>query len=123
MAFEIDLFEPVEFDIPAGKGKKITLTAPPYDCISVADTTAMNEKLAEYEKNDDIPQIENPAKNVPALMRFMLKYFNPGKQKADAIDALVTRQLMQIDKLWSEASGVEVGESSPSTDDSSETED
>ena len=52
----------------------------------------------------------------------MLKYFNPGKQKVDAIDGLVPRQLAQIDELWTEESGLSVGESSTSTDESSETE-
>lgn len=122
MAFNIDTFEPIEFDIPAGKDKKVTLSVPPYDCISLADTSAMNEQLAKFEQNEELPAVENPAKNAIALVRFMLKHFNPGKQKADAIDGLVTRQVAQIDEIWTKESGLEVGESSPSTDDSSETE-
>lgn len=121
MAFNIDVFEPIEFDIPAGKDKKLTLSVPPYDCVTPADTAKMNEQLREFE-NADIDDINNPAKNGVALVRFMLKYFNSGKQKADAIDALVPRQVLQIDQIWSEGSGLEVGESSPSTDDSSATE-
>ena len=121
MAFSIDGFDMIEFDIPAGKGKKLTLSVPPYDCIAPADTAAINEQLRALE-GKDLDFANDPNRNAAALVRLMLKYFNPGKQKADAIDGLVPRQLAQIDELWTEESGLTVGESSTSTDESSETE-
>lgn len=121
MSFEIDGFDLIEFDIPAGKDKKITLSVPPFDCILPSDSAKMTEELEKFEADEKLLDVQNPTKNAIALARFMLKYFNPGKQKADAIDALVTRQVMQIDAIWSKESGIELGESSPSTDESSET--
>lgn len=122
MAFEItNDFTPVEFDIPAGKDKKVTLSVPPMDCISPSDVDAMNKQLEAFE-DADVEDARNPLKDAAALLRFQLKYFNPGKQKADLIDGLVVRQLRQIDKHWAEASQIDMGESETSTDDSSETE-
>lgn len=121
MAFSIDGFDMIEFDIPAGKGKKLTLSVPPYDCIPLADSEAMNEQLRALE-GKELDFVNDPNHNAAALVRLMLKHFNPGKQKADAIDGLVPRQLSQIDKLWEKESGLTVGESSTSTDESSETE-
>lgn len=121
MAFSIDGFDMIEFDIPAGKGKKITLSVPPYDCVAPADTAAMNEQLRALE-GKELDFANDPNQNAAALVRLMLKHFNPGKQKGDAIDALVPRQLAQIDELWTKESGMTVGESSTSTDESSETE-
>ena len=123
MAFVISNdFDPIEFEIPAGKTKTVTLTVPPYDCIPPKDIDEMNKALEEYEGNDEISDVRNPTKYVPALLRFQLKHFNPGKQKADAIDALTVRQLNEIDKIWTAKSEVTLGESETSTDDSSETE-
>lgn len=120
MAFEIGGFENIEFDIPAGKGKKLTITIPPIDCISPDDVAAMNKQLEAYEANEELADVQNPAKYGAALLRFQLKYFNPGKQKADAIDALVDRQLHHIDRIWSKSAEIDLGESEPSTDESSD---
>ena len=123
MAFVISAdFEPIEFEIPAGKTKTVTLTVPPFDCIPPRDLDEMNKALEEYEGNDEISDIHNPTKYIPALLRFQLKHFNPGKQKADAIDDLTVRQLNEIDKIWSKRSDATLGESEASTDDSSATE-
>lgn len=120
MAFEIGGFENIEFDIPAGKDKKLTITVPPIDCISPDDVAAMNKQLEAYEANEELADVQNPAKYGAALLRFQLKYFNPGKQKADAIDALVDRQLRHIDRIWGKSAEIDLGESEPSTDESSD---
>ncbi|WP_288750549.1 hypothetical protein [uncultured Corynebacterium sp.] len=123
MAFVISNdFDPIEFEIPAGKTKTVTISVPPFDCYSPADIAAMNADIKKYENDDEIADVNNPAKTVTALLRFQLKHFNPGKQKADAIDALTVRQLNEIDKIWTAKSEVTLGESETSTDDSSETE-
>lgn len=119
MAFEIDSFDRIEFDIPAGRDKKVTLSVPPLDCFAPEDVAEMNKQMEELDKSD-LPDAQNPLKSATALIRFMVKYFNPGKQKADAIDSLVPRQLNQIDKLWTEESGIDLGESVPSTDESTQ---
>ena len=80
----------------------------------------MNKQMEQLD-SPDIPDQQNPMKSATALIRFMVKYFNPGKQKADAIDALVPRQLNQIDQLWTKESGIELGESEASTEESTET--
>lgn len=136
MAFEIEMFEPLEFDIPAGKDKKVTVSVPPFDCFDPKDVDGINKKLREYEHPevaDTVEDVNNPLKNGAALVRFMLKYFNPGKEKHAAIDKLVPRQLNAIDDVWSKNSnmvdedgnqmstGEAVGESEPSTSESSET--
>lgn len=120
MAFEIGGFENLEFDIPAGKDKKLTITVPPIDCISPDDVAAMNKQLEAYEANEELADVQNPAKYGAALLRFQLKYFNPGRQKADAIDALVDRQLRHIDRIWGKSAEIDLGESDPSTDESSD---
>lgn len=120
MAFEIGGFEDIEFDIPAGKDKKITISVPPIDCLPPDDIAAMNKQLAVFEANDELADVQNPAKNGAAMLRFQLKYFNPGKQKADAIDALVDRQLRHIDRIWGKSAEIELGESESSTDESSD---
>lgn len=122
MAFDIDSFDLIEFDIPAGRDRKITLTVPPLDCFSPEDVESMNQQV-ELLDTPDIIDANNPAKSATALIRFMIKFFNPGKQKAEAIDALVPRQLAQIDRLWTKESGIELGESEPSTEESSVTDD
>ncbi len=137
MAFEIEMFEPIEFDIPAGKDKKVTVSVPPFDCFDPKDVEAMNKKLREYEQPevaDTVEDVNNPLQNGAALVRFLLKFFNPGKEKHTAIDKLVPRQLNEIDKVWTENSNLPdvdgaplstleaVGESEPSTSESSQTE-
>lgn len=137
MAFEIEMFEPIEFDIPAGKDKKVTVAVPPFDCFDPKDVDAMNKKLREYEHpevEDTVEDVNNPLKNGAALVRFMLKFFNPSKEKCAAIDKLVPRQLNAIDTVWTENSnmptvdgenattGEALGESEPSTSESSQTE-
>lgn len=136
MAFEIDTFEPLEFNIPGPKGKIITITAPPMDCIDPDDLKKMNKQLEEYkhpEVEDTVADVDNPAKNGAALVRFMLKYYNTTKEKQAAIDKLVPRQISQIDEIWGANSNVvredgedatameAMGESEPSTNESSET--
>ena len=122
MAFTISAdFDPIEFEIPAGKTKTVTISVPPFDCYSPADIAAMNAELKKYENDDEIDDVNNPAKSATALLRFQLKHFNPSKQKADAIDALTVRQLNEINKVWSEKSEVTLGESEPSTDASTQT--
>lgn len=37
MSIEIEAFDMLEFDVPAGKGKKLTLSVPPMDCLDPAD--------------------------------------------------------------------------------------
>lgn len=120
MAFEIGGFENLEFDIPAGKDKKITISVPPIDCLPPDDVAAMNKQLDAYEADEELADVQNPAKNGAAMLRFQLKYFNPGKQKADAIDALVDRQLRHIDRIWGKSAEIDLGESEPSTDESSD---
>lgn len=121
MAFDIDSFDRIEFDIPAGRDKKLTLSVPPFDCFTPDEVAEMNEQ-AEALDSEDTPDVQNPMRSGTALVRFMLKYFNPGKQKHEAIDALVPRQLMQVDRIWTEESGFELGESLPSTGESSPSE-
>lgn len=121
MAFEIESFDMLEFDVPAGKGKKLTLTVPPMDCLDPADVEKMNTELKEIGENFEGDTINNPTVNGAALVRFMLKFYNPGKAKADVIDTLVPRQLSAIDEVWSEQSGITLGESEPSTDESTAT--
>lgn len=137
MAFEIEMFEPLEFDIPAGKDKKVTVSVPPFDCFDPKDVDAINKKLREYEHPevaDAVEDVNNPLKNGAALVRFMLKYFNPSKEKSTAIDKLVPRQLNAIDEVWSKNSNMQtddgelattgeaLGESEPSMSESSPTE-
>lgn len=112
MAFKIDNFENLEFDIPAGGDKSITVSVPPLDCVDPKDLQKINESV----KND--PITENYG-----MTRRILLHFNTAKAKQDAINKLVERQLKTIDGIWASESGVTVGESEPSTDTSSETDD
>lgn len=133
MAFEIEMFEPLEFDIPAGKDKKVTVSVPPFDCFNPKDVAAINKQLKEFE-DSEIDDIFNPLMNGAALVRFMLKYFNSGKEKHAAIDNLVPRQLDAIDDQWGVSSNLvdeggetvtssdALGESEPSTSEPSQTE-
>lgn len=120
MAFNIGGdFEPLEFNIPAGKGKTVTITLPPIDCVAPSDIEAMNEQMREMEDQDLLP-VRDPNKSVAAQLRLQLKYFNPQKQKSDAIDALPLRYVNQIVKIW-EDSEMSMGEYEPSTDASTQT--
>lgn len=121
MAFDIGGdFELLEFNIPAGKNKTVTITVPPLDCLAPSDVDEINKQLRELE-GQDLELVHDPNRNVIALIKFQLKYFNPAKQKADAIDALLPRWVKQIDKIWTEKSDVTMGESEPSTDASGQT--
>ncbi|WP_257160407.1 hypothetical protein [Corynebacterium cystitidis] len=121
MSFEIEAFDMLEFDVPAGKGKKLTLSVPPMDCLDPADVEKMNADLEKIGATYEGDPINDPTKNGAALVRYMLKYYNPGKEKEAVIDRLVPRQLNQIDKVWTEASDITLGESEPSTDESTPT--
>lgn len=121
MAFDIGGdFDLLEFNIPAGKNKTVMITVPPIDCVSPADIEAINKKLRELE-DQELDLVNDPNRNVLALVKLQLKHFNPAKQKADAIDALLPRWIRQIDKIWTDSSEMDLGESSPSTEESSET--
>lgn len=99
-------FDDIEIIIPPATGvKPITLTVPPLDCMRPVDTAAIN---AQIEEKSPLQGSE--------ILQLMLKFFNSSKAAKSAIDALVPRQLNEIDVYWQEASGLTVGESSPSTD-------
>lgn len=120
MAFNIGGdFESLEFNIPAGKGKTVTITVPPIDCVAPSDIEAINEQMREMEDQDLLP-VNDPNKSVAAQLRLQLKHFNPQKQKADAIDALPVRFVNQIVKIW-EDSEMSMGEYEPSIDASTQT--
>lgn len=120
MAFNIGGdFESLEFNIPAGKGKTVTITVPPIDCVAPSDIEAINEQMRAMEDQDLLP-VNDPNKSVAAQLRLQLKHFNPQKQKADAIDALPVRFVNQIVKIW-EDSEMSMGEYEPSTDASTQT--
>lgn len=135
MAYEIGGFELIEFEIPAGKGKTVTLTVPPMDCVTTADVDGINKELEKYlsSENDSdttdsangeaLPDHKDPTKDAAELLRLQLRYFNPSKAKVEAINALVARQLRQIDQIWARESSITLGESEPSTDESSQTND
>ena len=110
MAFDIPGFDDIEFNIPAGKDKKITITIPPVDCLYPTDVTAIqNEAEKQHIGNGSVE-----------IMRLFLLHFNNTQAKKDAISKLVQRQLVEIDRIWSQESGIPLGESLPSTDMSSE---
>lgn len=120
MAFNIGGdFESLEFNIPAGKGKTVTITVPPIDCVAPSDIEAINEQMRAMEDQDLLP-VNDPNKSPAAQIRLQLKHFNPQKQKADAIDALPVRFVNQIVKIW-EDSEMSMGEYEPSTDVSTQT--
>lgn len=110
MAFEIPGFDDIEFTISSGKGKKITITIPPVDCLYPTDITAIQNEAEKQHIDSDSAEI----------MRLFLLYFNNTQAKKDAISKLVHRQLVYIDRIWSQESGIHLGESLPSTDMSSE---
>ena len=106
MAFDIPGFDDIEFNIPAGKDKKITITIPPVDCLYPTDINAIqNETEKRHIGNDSVE-----------IMRLFLLHFNNTQAKKDAINKLVQRQLVEIDRIWSQESGIPLGESLPSTD-------
>lgn len=110
MAFEIPGFDNIEFTISSGKGKKITIAIPPVDCLYPTDVTAIqNEAEKQHIGNGSVE-----------IMRLFLLYFNNTQAKKDAINKLVQRQLVYIDRIWSQESGIRLGESLPSTDTPSE---
>ena len=105
MAFDIPGFDNIEFTIPSGKDKKITITIPPVDCLYPTDVTAIqNEAEKQHIGNDSVE-----------IMRLFLLHFNNTQAKKDAINKLVQRQLVEIDRIWSQESGIPLGESLPST--------
>lgn len=106
MAFDIPGFDNIEFNIPAGKDKKITITIPPADCLYPTDINAIqNEAEKQHIGNGSVE-----------IMRLFLLHFNNTQAKKDAISKLVQRQLVEIDRIWSQESGIPLGESLPSTD-------
>ena len=105
MAFDISGFDNLEFNIPAGKDKKITITIPPVDCLYPTDVTAIQN---EAEK-------QHIGKDSVEITRLFLLHFNNTQAKKDAINKLVQRQLVEIDRIWGQESGILLGESSPST--------
>ena len=105
MAFDIPGFDNIEFNISAGKGKKITITIPPVDCLHSTDVTAVQN---EAEK-------QNIGEGSFEIMRLFLLHFNNTQVKKDAINKLVQRQLVEIDRIWGQESGIPLGESLPST--------
>ena len=121
-SFEIKNFDNLEFTIPAGKDKSITLTVPPMDCMTPAEVQRLNDYIEELNQDESVPDSVKPGKDQTgaSLVRSMLKFFNSAKAKADAIDNLVPRQLAEIDKHWAEESGIDMGKSSQSTEESSE---
>ena len=64
----------------------------------------MHEKEKQHIGNDSVE-----------IMRLFLLHFNNTQAKKDAINKLVQRQLLEIDRIWSQESGIQLGESSPST--------
>lgn len=110
-AFKIDAFENLEFDIPAGNKKSITISVPPLDCWSRDQSEAISELVAEAAKGQ--PQAFFST-------RIALLYFTDDADAKAAVEALVPRQLKAIDDIWAKESGISVGESLPSTDSSSD---
>lgn len=110
MAFTIDGFDNVEFDIPNGKSKRITISVPPLDCITPQDMDKIKARIADVET---LTAIE-------ATRIFLLELVT-SKAAREAIEALPARQISQIDEIWSKESGLSVGESEDSTDTSVET--
>lgn len=123
-SFDINSFDNIEFTVPAGKDKSITLVVPPMDCMAPAEVEKLNKFLEDINEDDSIRDELKPGKDQTgaALVRSMLKFFNQTKAKTEAIDNLVPRQLTAIDRHWAEESGIDMGESEGSSESSSETE-
>ena len=107
MAFTVSSdFPHVDFIIPAAKGTgTVEVSAPAFDCFKPADQKAISDYLRENK------EIEA---NAVEVIRYMLKHFNPGKPKHDALDALNIRQIMEINDYWEQESGLGSGKSSDS---------
>lgn len=117
-------FDNVEFEIPTPKrDKTITISVPPLECLHPNDVDKMNTELDRLNTSDDVPAARKPENNAHVMILVMLKHYNPGKQARDAIDALLPVEMTEISRIWGEESSVTVGESSASTDESSETSD
>lgn len=107
--FDIDDFDNIEFRLPTKTSTPVVITLPPLDCVAPQDMEAVGKKIEE----------ENPAQP-SEIVRLFLMHFATTKEQRTAIDKLVTRQLVQLDKIWTRESGITVGESEHSTDSSSE---
>lgn len=117
MAFILDSFENIDFEIPDGKGGTTKISVPPLDCFLPSDVEKMNKTLEAVP--DDTPVHRHPGKNASALIQHMLAYYNP-KAKT-AIWSLVPRHVAAINDHWDKSSEVVLGESSASTGASTET--
>lgn len=108
MAFTVSsTFDPVTFVIPAAKGTgTVEVSAPAFDCFAPKDQKSISDYLRENK------EIEA---NAVEVIRYMLKHFNPGKAKQDALDALNIRQIMEINEHWEKESGLDAGKSSDSS--------
>lgn len=103
------------YEIPAVKGTGfVKMTLPDWDCQPPAKLEEIDTKLKEAELN--IFQSEG--------MRIAFLVYNNDSKVADAINALVTRQIVAIGNDWT-ASGdaEEKAESGSSSDSSKKTED
>lgn len=107
--FDIDAFGNLTFNLPAGDGVKVEISVPPLDCVAPADIEAVNDKIEQVEH---ITPVES--------VRIMLAHYATTEAQKNAIEALVARQLLQIDAIWTKESGITLGESEPSTDTSSQ---
>lgn len=108
MAFTIDGFENIDFKLPHGKGKYVTVNVPPYDCITPQDMDKIKDKIKELGDSIDVlPPTE--------VVRIFLLQFSNTKAQREAIEALPARQLGQVDEIWSKESGLSMGESEDST--------
>lgn len=103
-AFTIDDFENIDFHIPDGKGKLVTISVPPLDCIAPRDLNVITKALEE-----------DPTEIPVEITRRFLLHFATTKAVRDAVEELPARQMSQIDELWAKESGVPVGESEDST--------
>lgn len=109
MAFTVSSeFPTVDFAIPAAKGGgTVDVSVPAFDCFKPADQKSISDYLREHK---DIEA------NAVEVIRYMLKHFNPGKAKHDALDNLNIRQIMEINEHWEKESGLDAGKSSASGD-------
>lgn len=109
MAFSVSTdFPLIEFVIPAAKGSgTVEVSVPAFDCFKPADQKAISDYLREHK--------EIEANGVETI-RYMLKHYNPGKGKQDALDELNIRQILEINEHWEKESGVDAGKSSDSGD-------
>ncbi|AKK05243.1 hypothetical protein CMUST_15715 (plasmid) [Corynebacterium mustelae] len=107
MAFVIDTFDLLEFDIPAAEGTgRVRIKIPPVDCVSKTDLDAIHSGMSDEVKSE---------LGVEYIRGFLL-HFNTGEEETAAIKALVPRQVLQINTIVSEQSEANLGESEPSAD-------